>query len=734
MELPNLFHSPPPDRYFLALVVVENQMQAALWKIQDGSIEVVKVSTPQDYGDEAESVVAADQSLQELGELSEGVNEVVFGFPAAWVGATGLRDDRKPLLKNLTKELSLKPSGFVVITEAMTQYLRRLPDTSTSLVVSILPTAVNLHWLQRGEVKAEAEVGRSGQLAADVVEALARFPVAKDDASHVWPPRIEVVAFGISDEELHKSEQQLQGYDWVGQQGFRHQPTVHQSPGDTAAIAVVKEGGRAVAEAQGLLHTHQPDKLETASFSEPGRSAAPPLAGVVSDLPLDAIANVVTPSELGFEPVVTEPERAVMTDTMPLPPKSNDVGFDSPALEVGEEPLQFKSSVGPKPYKLVIGVGVSLGLLTLILVALGALAWNSTAEVQLKLKSKTLAQELTLKLDPKATTSDPVDRILAARVVSQTVSGEKGVPTTGVKLVGDKAKGTVIVINKTDATKTLSAGTKLSQDKIVFTLDKDVTVASASVSQQGSLSETRTYGKAEATVTAEAIGTESNLGKDTALAVADFAENTYSAVVKDGLTGGASREIRVVSEKDRANLLEKLKAELQVQVNEKLKEQTQAQEYTVPSGSLTIDKQEFDAKVGEEVEGLSLKLTVTGEGLTYRTDDLLPLATAVLSEQVPDGYQLSSAPPQLLTSPDNSASSAANVQLSANLSTVAYPKVDVEQWRSEIKSLSVAKAEAKLKSHAEVESVTVSLWPKWLGKVWRRLPLRTQAIKMQVQP
>jgi len=287
--------------------------------------------------------------------------------------------------------------------------------------------------------------------------------------------------------------------------------------------------------------------------------------------------------------------------------------------------------------------------------------------------------------------------------------------------VGEKAQGAVTLFNKTTSPKTFSAGTAVSNGKYQFTLDQEVTVASASVTSSGS-SETKTYGKAEAPVTAAAIGAESNLGKDTELKIASFDEGTYSASVLEGLTGGSSREVRVVAEADRQNLLATIKSDILKNVTEQLKSESSNGMYKIPTGGVTVKTATYDGKVGDEVDEISLELDGVVQAISYQTSNMEPLAQAILKSEIPSGYELTPQPPTILSSLVESASTAAQVKLQANVSSVAQPVVSLDSWKAEIAGLSLSAAESNLSSRPEVQSVMISMYPSLAQRLLRSLP------------
>src|SRR5690606_33437967 len=152
-------------------------------------------------------------------------------------------------------------------------------------------------------------------------------------------------------------------------------------------------------------------------------------------------------------------------------------------------------------------------------------------------------------------------------------------------------------------------------------------------------------------------GSESNLGKDTALTIANFSTDTYSAVAKDAFSGGSSREVRVVSAEDRTTVLQQLRAKLIDDAGKKLTEKSGDGTYYIPTAVARVLEEEYDGAVGAEADSVGLTLRLSVSGVVYRSEDLRPILEEALKEDIPEGYQLVDEEPQLLTSSQEATSS-----------------------------------------------------------------------------
>ena len=142
-----------------------------------------------------------------------------------------------------------------------------------------------------------------------------------------------------------------------------------------------------------------------------------------------------------------------------------------------------------------------------------------------------------------------------------TVEGSKTASTTGIKTVGDKAKGQV-TIYRAGTSMSLPSGTIIKgPDSLSFSLDEAVTVASGSAGSPGST---------KANVSAASIGASYNLSSGTSFSVGSYSLGDLEAKNESAFSGGSSREVNVVSDDDMEKLEKDLTDELKDKTIKKL--------------------------------------------------------------------------------------------------------------------------------------------------------------------
>src|SRR5579859_6761856 len=512
MNLPGFFSASAEQSaqsLFFAILITDGQAEAALWQVSDGQIEIMARSARHPYKDDQDCIAAVDQSLQELGKESEHVKETLFALNNDWVDTNGIVAEKKSLFQKMTKELSLEPIGFVIIPEAITQYLSETSPQLSIFLIEVSQQNLDVHLIRNGQITNTFRVGRSGEGVSDLTEAFAHF------TEKVFPSKIILFSVMLSVEAVIEVQQQLIGYDWVGSYPFLHGPVIETLDSKPAMDVVVETGGKAIAAARGLQKTETQIEEAEQKEKEEEKSESIPISMENANVePLSA-------DEIGF----TSPLAAVAEETEEFEPEEIPEPPREKPKQPMKEPEQQAHYVAERSYVPMnedhptppnhgrfIFFGVIGGLLVLAGLTFFAGKNVLRAMVTLQLNNQTVSKDFNLTLDPAAAQSDPNKLIIHADVMNKDEEGDKPADTTGTKIIGDKAKGTVTIFNYTSNLKNFATGTKLSSGNLIYLLDQATVVASASSSVDSNNSLVIKPGSADVTVTAAAIGQDSNIG------------------------------------------------------------------------------------------------------------------------------------------------------------------------------------------------------------------------------
>jgi hypothetical protein len=298
---------------------------------------------------------------------------------------------------------------------------------------------------------------------------------------------------------------------------------------------------------------------------------------------------------------------------------------------------------------------------------------------------------------------DAENKIIPGTKQQQSVSEDKTMAVTGKKNVGDPAKGSVTMYNKILSVKSLSKGTTLTAGSLEFTLDEDVSVASASEDLGG-----RTYGKATAAITASQIGANSNMPTGTTFTVKGFSSDEITANNPAALTGGISREVTVVSRADYDALVAAAQKDLVDQAKQGLTASVSSAAKLIEDTILTtVTQKTFAQELDQEATQLSGKVTVTVSGVSYSDDDVKTLLKAFIAKDIPQGFTLSESRTQVSLT-NVVVKKDGKITATATIKTDAVPTVDIAAIQKNLAGKKISDAEKYLRAMPGIAGMEVS--------------------------
>lgn len=702
MQLPFLKknESSPSREYFFALEIDHGLVKSAVWSVINDKPQVLAVSSNQPWDDKSESslISAADTALSDASSHLDPsgkveIHKVIFGLPADWVGADKISPSQLHLLKALSEKLDLVPVGFVVTPEAATKYLQSTEGVPpTIILIGFWPHSLEITLVRLGKTDGTQLVQKSSHLADDVVEGLSRF-----SDIDMLPSRMLLYDSGIDLEEV---KQLLLAHPWQSPQKrlpFLHFPKIEILPADFSIRAIALSGGSEVARATGLINPGEPEVVP-----EPAHSATD--LGFIQD---EDVATQSPPPP----PPPSEPE-PVPVVLPPRPPAERDPAlrdkFKFPTIHLPKIRLNFSA----------IALVSVLAFLAIV-GGLGAAYWYlPKAEVILFVTPKNLEHQFELIAGGKD---------LPAESLEVPVSADKSIPATGSKLVGDKATGSVTIFNNVPATRAIPAGTKLtSPSGIKFVTDESVSIASGSGSSSNPLP-----GKTTVKVTAASIGSDSNLSAGTEFSVGTYPLYETSAKNDDkALSGGTSRQAKVVAKDDAAKLRSDLTDTLKNQAKDELSQKVSAdQQLIAESISLQSASEDFNHKVDEETDNVSLKLSATARGLAVSKSGLQSIIDAQVNPQIPSGYVFDTDVTQSMTVKKADKNTAT---FQVRVAALLLPEVDTTQIAKDIAGKYPDRAKEYLQSLPAVGQIDILISPR-LPAFLATLPRLSSHINVSVR-
>ena len=623
--------------YLFALEINHGLVQGAVWSVVNNHPQVLAVGPGVSWDDTTEDSLlsGSDQTLSEATRLLDKSgkfqpDKVILGLPGDWLEDEKIAPRNQQLLRSLFSRLALKAMGYVVISEAVVRFIQHTENLPpTAILLGFTQSTIEVNFTKLGRSMGTHIVRRSGNVVEDVLEGLSRF-LPQD----MLPSRILLYGNGGN---LENIRQQLLAHPWQSPQTrlpFLHFPKIELLPPDFSIRAVSLAGGSEAATAIGLIAPPPPPSPSPSSIPENSPSD---LGFIESDI-YDS-----TPTQS------TQPQPEITPPSPPPPPKFHIPTFSFPRLQLPKTPLFIVLIV-------VAFFGVSVP----------ALLFLPSAQVILTTSPQSVTAQFDFTIDTKENT------------VEVSLSDSQSTPSTGEKIIGDPATGTVSIINGTSLPKNFPAGTVLtSTSGLKFTLDSAVQVASASGTADPNLYQP---GTATVKITGSQIGSDSNLTAGSQFRVGTFPTLDVVAKNESALSGGTSRQVKAVSAGDITGLRSQLTSRLKSQALDKLKENVQSDKFLLEDTLVTqTGPEEFSHKAGDQADEVTLKLSLKAEGLALSSSEFNQSVERQISSQIPQGYSLSSfSDKKLVPGKPQDGQTPIFASLTATLSPVLDPEVIIK--------------------------------------------------------
>jgi len=748
--------------FYFALEIGPDVVYSAAWTPEKEETKIFSLGEAKEWDNEENLLIAVEASLnatsQKLAsEKKPRFNKVVLGLPFDWVEKDKIIPEKAKLLKKLAQGANFKPIGFVTNTEAIVYRLKMAEGIPpTAILVRIGEKKIGVALIKLGKILGVQLVQRSGELGADLTEALSRF-----EKQAPFPARL--LLYG----EAGKAEsvkEEILSFSWSEEKvNFLHLPKIEILPPDLDIEAVVLAGGREISGLEEklpltMLEEKADGKKETVEVTGGTKSKFETEAKTEAKMEKETgMETAMNTGEKGFKDQLGFVKGADITEqTLPVEADQLKVGtatavesISGQSDEVLGSPVTPSAALGNKRRLKINLAGFKkkffsifsrfrlkrrlpllpvLGLIFLLFIGglFFFLYWRlSKAEVVLFIKPQVLEEEFVIKLDPSLTVADKEELALPAQKVKVVEEAEKTALATGTKLIGEPAKGEVKIFKSPEPTKTFPAGTVITSiSGFEFSLDEEVMIASRSGASE--------VPSVVAKVTALKIGAEGNLATDTEFTVANFSKADYEAKSETAFTGGSSREVQVVSAQDQEDLVDELTAELKLGALEGLKaELDSGQQLIEDSLATSVVEKIFDHKKGEEADEVNLRLKLAFSVLSFKEEDFKNLIREEIQNDIPGGFNYQEEQSEvnfILEEINKDGMAIFTARFKANL----VPQIDLEEIRENLVGKRPEAARTFLQGLSHITFFDVKLsppLPNWL----KTFPKVAKNIKIEIR-
>lgn len=214
-----------------------------------------------------------------------------------------------------------------------------------------------------------------------------------------------------------------------------------------------------------------------------------------------------------------------------------------------------------------------------------------------------------------------------AKIIEETVSGEQTAEPKTVASMEDFATGEVIITNNSAQNQSLVANTRLlSADNKLFRLTQKIIVLAGQ--------------KVEANIKADKTGADYEIGPTTFTlpGLSAILQKKIFAESKEPMTGGF-KKVGIVTQTDIDDATNALKNSLQKQALENIEKKKDDQSLKIAVRPEVVSSQ-VDAKVNEEKDNFTVKMTLKTTAALIKEDELLKIINQELINQVPAEQKL----------------------------------------------------------------------------------------------
>lgn len=747
--------------YFFAVTIGLTEVTSTVWGLYGRQIDILGQKTF-GYKDLEDLIRKTHQALDEsLGVLDLEPEKVLFGVPDNWSMDDNLKEPYLKLLSKMLKEYDLSPMAYVTTTNSLSYLLQKQEGAPPTAILLGLGEHVEITLVKGGKILGTKSTKRTDILFEDIEKLLQQFTEVE-----VLPSKILLYSTKAG-QDLSKLHSDLMSFPWMAKLSFLHFPKIEILADDILYQSVIFAGSSELYPEIDLKHNFSLYQPITPVFEEKSSH----VRGFHSMEEKSAAAEAMADKEdLGFvkgdirEKMEERSESSNVTlrklkrfssaevddlegDNLISPDEEEEdwnIGKET-SHKNNKSLVNSLKSILPMALLSKINIPKKLtfksplfGKLLMALIVLGIIGglyfFLFKATVNILVEPKLLTKETKVTADPKVSQIDEANKIIPGTIVETSVTGTDKATATGSKQIGDPAKGTVIIRNKTEDTVSITKGTTLtSASGLKFTLDVSVQISSSS-SNPTPDGPGITWGKSTSVgITAVVVGPESNLTGGTEMSVGNYGKDLVVANVDSALSGGTSKTVNVVTSDDQKSLQAKLTDTLRKQAVTELQNQSKNGQKVITDALAVSDgKYSFSKQVNDAASDFTLTATIRFRGTAYLDADLRTIVSKLVVTDIPANYSMNLQDAQT-TAEVARVEKDGKLIFNAKFIAKLTPNFNLDDIKRQIRGKSIGNASNKLKELENVIGSEIDLKPALPGPL-ARLPLNDKNITIIISP
>lgn len=367
------------------------------------------------------------------------------------------------------------------------------------------------------------------------------------------------------------------------------------------------------------------------------------------------------------------------------------------------------------------------GGVTLVVILVLAFIFIPYATTSITVRTEDFKAEKEVAVDRSVTVADSNEMTIPGKILEVEKEVTKTYISTGTKDAGVKATGKITVYNSWDANPQLIAkNSKFSSGGKIFISNAEVTVPGGTL-----IGGQIQAGTIEVSVTAEQSGDSHNLAPSNFVITTLPAGKQVSIYGKStvAMTGGVTKTVKIVSDKDLANAETDAVAEAKKSTEELSAKATEEKQTIIDSAiKEEIVSTDSTKKANEEADNFDYKVKVKLFVIGFNKDDLRNVIVADVSKTLETNKTvISPEKSDLVYNLETSDVNAGTMKMKTEMTCKIGDKILASDIVNQVKNKKLSSAKNNLLANQNVVSASIIVWPSFI----KRTPLLKNRIKVQ---
>ena len=358
-----------------------------------------------------------------------------------------------------------------------------------------------------------------------------------------------------------------------------------------------------------------------------------------------------------------------------------------------------------------------------VLVGLAFLAiFLPKVTITLAVKGEPFEKSVTVGIDTAISKSVVSPAQIPGRQLDVLQESQKEYDATGTKDIGQKATGDVTLYNETGVAQGVASGTTLvASGGLKFITRESVEIPAGKLDAGGDI----IAGSVKVRIEAELAGDKYNLG------ASNYSVSGFSSKVNgrgSGMSGGSTKQVKVVSQQDLDNAKNSLHDELLNLAKKQLNDKKGKDMIMEGALSDEIVDSSANKKVGDEMDKFKYFMKIKIVTIGFSQVDFKQVLIENLRKDIPENKDIIlSSNDKIETTLFEQNIAQGKINISGKLITKLVPKIQYDSIKKEIRGRTKARAtQIFANSSGEINQIEIKTNPSW----WKLMPVLEKKIEI----